>query len=246
MKAYGLIISAIVLLISCGNDNSNFDMNIRLSYDDSPLIMTQDYSYPDGRTIRFNRVSFFISNLIVSDGTEVKRLIDAQHINLTQSHIDESSAQAGYQVISSEVELPSINSVSFNLGLTPEQNGQAPSDYPIDSDLSNSAEYWVGWESYVFAKIEGLIDLDNDGIVESTFALHLGSDEIMRTIDLATIDDSGDSYDLKINLDVQDIFMDGTNTYNIVETTNIHSLAQINQANFLINNWERALENSGN
>ncbi len=246
MKAYGILLSTMIILMSCGDDKSGFDMTVKLSYDESPLVMTQDYIYPDGRTIRFNRVSFFISDLSVSDGTESVQLIEAQHLNLTQSHVDRESALAGYQVISEDVELPAIISASFNLGLTSEQNAQAPSDYPIDSDLSNSAEYWVGWESYVFAKIEGLIDLDDDGTPESTFALHLGSDEIMRTIEIGTLNDSGDSYELNIDLDVEEIFNDGATTYDIVETTNIHSLTQIAQANFLINNWERALENSNN
>ena len=246
MKAYGVILLALIIVTSCGDDESNFDMTIKLSYDDAPLVMTNDYTYPDGRTIRFNRVSFFISKLNVSDGTESVQLLDAQHVNLTQSHIDEERASEGYQVISNDVELASINSISFNIGLTADQNGQSPSDYPVDSDLSNSAEYWVGWESYVFAKIEGLIDLDNDGTPESTFALHLGSDEIMRTVDIENLSDSRDSYSLNIDLDVKQIFNDGTTTYDIVETTNIHSLNQIAQANFLIKNLERALENSNN
>ena len=138
--------------------------------------------------------------------------------------------------------MPTISTATFNLGLTPAQNALAPNDYPVDSDLSNSAEYWIGWESYVFAKIEGLVDLDNDGNPESTFALHLGSDDIMRSITMEEIDQNGDTYTLDIDIDLQNIFERNGDVFDIVETTNIHSLAQINEANFLIDNWQSAIQ----
>ena len=242
MKTLFTLLFLTLILISCGDDTSQFDMNVQLSYDNSPLIMTQDYVYPDGRTIRFNRVSFFISDLSVSDDIESVELLEAQHINLTQSHVDAESAAMGFQVISENLEMPAITSATFNLGLTPTQNALAPNEYPIDSDLANSAEYWIGWESYVFAKIEGLVDLDNDGTPESTFAFHLGSDEIMRTITMNGLDQSGDNYSLDIDIDVRSIFENDGSVFDIVETTNIHSLAQINEANFLIDNWQAAIQ----
>lgn len=231
-----------LLLISCGDDTSQFDMNVQLSFEDSPLVIAQDYTYPDGRTIRFNRVSFFISDLRVSDGIESVELIEAQHINLTQSHLDADAAEIGFQVISENLDMPTISSATFNLGLTPNQNALAPNDYPTDSDLSNSAEYWIGWESYVFAKIEGLVDLDDDGNPESTFALHLGSDDIMRSVTMEEIDQNGDNYTLDIDIDLLSIFERNGTVYDIVETTNIHSLAQIDEASFLIDNWQAAIQ----
>ena len=242
MKAQIVLLFLAILIVSCGDDTSQFDMNVQLSFEDSPLIMAQDYTYPDGRTIRFNRVSFFMSDLTVSNGTESVELFEAQHINLTQSHVDAASAAVGFQVISEDLEMSDISSATFNLGLTPAQNAMAPNEYPVESDLSNSAEYWIGWESYVFAKIEGLIDLDNDGNPESTFALHLGSDDIMRTITMDGLDQSGDNYSLDIDIDVQSIFESNGAVFDIVETTNIHSLVQINEANFLIDNWQAAIQ----
>ena len=191
---------------------------------------------------RFNRVSFFMSDLRVSDGIESVELIEAQHINLTQSHLDAEAAERGFQVISESLDMPTISTATFNLGLTPAQNALTPNDYPVDSDLSNSAEYWIGWESYVFAKIEGLVDLDNDGNPESTFALHLGSDDIMRSITMEEIDQNGDTYTLDIDIDLQNIFERNGDIFDIVETTNIHSLAQINEASFLIDNWQSAIQ----
>ena len=242
MKTPIAVLFLTLLLISCGDDTSQFDMNVKLSFDDAPLVIAKDFTYPDGRTIKFNRVSFFISDLRVSDGIESVELIEAQHINLTQSHLDAEAAERGFQVISESLDMPTISTATFNLGLTPAQNALTPNDYPVDSDLSNSAEYWIGWESYVFAKIEGLVDLDNDGNPESTFALHLGSDDIMRSITMEEIDQNGDTYTLDIDIDLQNIFERNGDIFDIVETTNIHSLAQINEASFLIDNWQSAIQ----
>ena len=163
MKHFIVLCFFVITLLSCGDDSSQLDLNISLAYNDDPLVMTQGYEYPDGRLVKFNRVSFFISDLTVSDGIESQQLIDARQINLTQSHTDLQGAMEGLNILSESINFSNINQLNFNLGLTPEQNGLTPTDYPNSSDLSNSAEYWLGWSSYVFAKIEGLIDLDNDG-----------------------------------------------------------------------------------
>ena len=126
MKTPIAVLFLTLLLISCGDDTSQFDMNVQLSFDDSPLVIAQDFTYPDGRTIRFNRVSFFMSDLRVSDGIESVELMEAQHINLTQSHLDAESAKRGFQVISESLDMPTISAASFNLGLTPAQNALAP------------------------------------------------------------------------------------------------------------------------
>ena len=56
------------------------------------------------------------------------------------------------------------------------------------------------------------------------------------------IDQNGDTYTLDIDIDLQNIFERNGDIFDIVETTNIHSLAQINEASFLIDNWQSAIQ----
>lgn len=231
---------SIFLLTSCSENESELSLNFKMQYDNEPLIILNDYIYPDGRAIRFTRVSFFISELTVRSTTDEIVVLDIDMINLSASHMDLEGAQEGISIEKEELEIEDIESVSFNLGLTEEQNSKIPADYSPENPLSNSAEYWPGWQSYVFAKIEGFIDMDNDGTAESTFAMHLGTDEIKRSI-IITNDEDEDEIELDFSIDLQNIFSNNE-IYDIVTTPNIDSPFHLDEANFLINNWKIELE----
>lgn len=241
MKRIMLLITIVILTMSCSNKESDLSMDFTMTYDNQPLVILENYNYPDGRTIRFTRVSFFISELVIANGIEEVLLSEVNMINLTSSHMDLTGAEEGVSIEYEKLDIENINEVRFNLGLSAAQNSKIPADYPIDNPLSNSAEYWPGWSSYVFAKIEGFIDTDNDGTAESTFAMHLGSDQIKRNIVVSNNSDQ-DDIDLEFKIDLKKIF-EGDQVYDIIGTPNIHSPAQLEEANFLINNWKKQLEN---
>jgi len=51
-----------------------------------------------------------------------------------------------------------------------------PADYATTHPLGNTAEYWVDWNSYIFAKIEGKTDTMPDSIerFDGSFVFHVG------------------------------------------------------------------------
>ncbi len=234
------LLGLIILLSSCSEDPKDVQLNFKLKYDGEPLVMLDEYVYPDGRPIKFTRVSFYLSDVQAIDDGQSQEILDVAMINLAESHATMGGANDGYTLLIEDQDIENLDAIRMNIGLTSEQNGKAPNDYDIDNPLSNTGEYWIGWESYIFAKIEGLIDMDRDGTTEKTFALHLGSDEIMRTITFDNINmNESDQYDLNFEIDVKNIFENGA-VYDIETTPNIHSLNQINQANQLIDNWAQA------
>ncbi|MBT8229803.1 MAG: hypothetical protein KJO50_06040 [Bacteroidia bacterium] len=229
---YSIIALSALFLSSCGDDPTDLTMNFKLEYGGEPLVMFDEYSYPDGKTMNFTRFSFYISELaIIKDGnsTEIK---DVDYIDLTMYNIDNEASETGYDYIIRDLEDVDFDAISFNIGLTPEMNSTVPADYNSSNPLSLSGEYWLNWESYIFAKIEGNIDLDGDGSLETGVALHLGSDPILRNIRFDNLD--GDN-EVDIVIDLKDVFDDGS-VYDIASTPRIHSLSQIEQATELIDN----------
>ena len=58
-----------------------------------PLVMQQDYRYPDGRKVRFTRVSFYISDLTFSGDDRAVLIKDVDFVDLTSSHSSLNNAQ---------------------------------------------------------------------------------------------------------------------------------------------------------
>jgi len=232
MKLLSITALLSLLLFSCGSDKEELSVNFKLNHDSEPLVMFEEYEFGEagGTPFEVTRFSFYISNVnLIIDG-ESQRFVDVDFIDLSESHSSLERANEGFDYVLGETE-GDASSISFNLGLTPEQNATVPTDYPSSNVLSKTGEYWPGWESYVFVKIEGNIDVDRDGTKEQGFALHLGSDDVLRST-------SGDySDDLTITFDLKDIFSCNGELYDLESMPMIRSLAQLGEAMSLADNF---------
>lgn len=230
-----LIITA--SLLSCGDDTRDLDLNFKLTYEGEPLVMLDEYTFPSGELIKFTRFSFYISNLSSSLGSMSTEIKDVDLINLTASHSNLASALEGLTYQIKDIKEESGQSIDLLLGVDAELNKSIPSNFTGNHPLANSGEYWIAWDSYIFFKIEGIVDLDGDGITETNVALHIGSDQASREVSVPLT--SNDNIDLII--DVNEIFQNETSIFNIVDNPQIHSLSQIDQANFLMDNFSKQL-----
>ena len=239
MKRLLLLLTLPSLLVFQGCKDDPIDLNIQffLTYGDEPLVMLQDYTYPDGRLMRISRVSFYLSDVAVSTKDGNHEITDVAFLDLTNSHATAESAARGYQYYSETLEIENPESLRFNVGLTNEQNSTSPADYTSDHPLSLTGEYWTGWQSYIYVKVQGMIDLDNDGEPETGMALHLGSEPILRTMELNFPDDSGS---MDVVIDIKQFF-EGDSIFDIDSSPQIHSLEQIEAAVELIDNFCEAM-----
>ncbi len=229
---------AILTFGSCDEDDkTNVSLIFKLEYGGEPLVMFQDYAYPDGKTIQFTRFSFYLSDLTYRSSEDVQEIEPVDFVNLTSSHTDLSSSMEGFQYRTDKVDVSKIEEISFNMGLTESQNQSVPADYASGHPLARPGEYWVAWDSYIFAKIEGWIDLDNDGEAETGIALHLGSNEVMQEINLP-VSTTGGTID--IIFDLKSAF-EGDQIYDIEANPQLHSLSQLPAATELARNLSNSI-----
>lgn len=248
MKYLSLLLLLLISIGSCKNNDKGDDqicLNFKLVYNDDPLVMFQEYDYPQGNKIYFSKVSFYLSNLTIwnddtPSGSQFS-ITENDLIDLTNSHIDASTAEEGL-TLTYDTPTQNIDQVYFQVGLNSIDNATVPTDHTSDNDLSKAGEYWPGWKSYVFVKIEGMIDLDGDGVLEKQVALHLGSDDAQRELITAMLDNQND---LKFKIDLQKVFNQNGNIYDIAGTPAIHTIDDINSGdaiNFLADGFIRAFE----
>lgn len=232
------LFASTIFLTSCGSDEEQqINLNFKLQYDNAPLVMFEEVEYPDGRNFEFTRFSFYISDVNLVSGGEAEQILDVAYLDLTTSHSTAVDAEAGYDLTIDFEGNSNYDEIQMNFGLTDAQNDTKPEDYGSNSPLSLSGEYWSSWESYVYVKIEGRMDLDNDGVSDGV-ALHLGSDVIRRAI---SVDQLNSTENLTFTIDTKKIFERNGEIYDIDTTPRIHSLSQLDQATILMDNFVNSI-----
>ena len=119
--------------------NTSGSFKNEVTYTISTDIITLN-AYPDGRKVQFTRFSMFLSDVRLFSGSEQIELAEVDFVNLTSSHSDATGANNGFRYKSTQVELASIDEISFNVGLTETQNSTVPADYASSHPLARPGE----------------------------------------------------------------------------------------------------------
>ena len=247
-----LSLTTLVFLVSCEDDapvtpqKANLHLRLALNYSGEPLVMFEPYTLNDSVRVLFSRFSMYITDLELSNGSSPGiPLEEIGFHNLTDNFLDAQSAVEGYSLEFQDIEPGVYSGLKFGLGLPPDLNGMQPEDFEMDHPLHAPEEYWLGWQSYVFVKIEGKIDADSDPEeFEGNMALHLGGDQIFRTVQLnETINlESGKTTEAVLNIDLFDMFHPAdSEAYDLLARPMIHSTSHLPQANELVDNLANAI-----
>jgi hypothetical protein len=230
MKIYRLVfyILGVFIILGCSDkEDSTGDLNITMNliYNGEPLIMFQDYEYPDGRTINFSRFSLYLSDMKLDE----QLISDVGFYTITDSHVDLAGATAGYQWQIKDIEPGNYNSLNFGVGVNETQNAKDPGLFESGHPLAKPAEHWFSWSSFIFLKLEANMDSNNDGNNDFPLALHLGADDAYRIINLnKAIKITGDeTSETNIIFDLYEFLGGNDNTYDVDSNPQIHSLEQL-------------------
>ena len=225
-------------------------LRFNLMYNGETLSMGRLYEYPTGEQFEFSRFDMYMSDLALrtSDGNELI-LQEVDYLQMTNTFRDEASAQQGYLYAIAGVAPGDFQSVQFNIGISPEMNETTPSDYPVSHPLGRVGDYWdgEGWMSYIFASIEGRINIDTSNPdLEQGIALHLGSNNAFQEVKIdnafSFANEEGDEQIVNINIDLVDLFVsDSGDIYDIISVPSTHSVAQIPQVITLSNNLKNSI-----
>ena len=232
-----LFISALIGILSfigCnedGADEVNVEINFTLTYDGNPIPSFQQVPYPLGYDVFFTKYSLFLSDIRLKTSEGNLELSEVEFLDLLTNVNTEDLATRGKNFIYQGIPSGTYNGLSMNIGVPANINQTQPSEYDSSNPLSNNGEYWVGWSSYIFHKIEGKIDEDGDGEFEKGLALHIGSDQAFRQIDLdKNISIDSENRIIKVVIDLKEALKIGDSHYDILARPQIHSLEHLPHA----------------
>jgi hypothetical protein len=238
----------ISFLSSCGDkisDTGKLDINFKMTYDGVPLQLLKKYKYPDGKSLFFNRFSFMVSEIELANSSGSTQKDETIFVNLGDSHSTEAGVKAGQTISLDGLTTGNYTKFKMCIGVPRSKNAKSPADFQPTDPLSQTAEYWAGWKSYIFARTEGFIDTNNDGVENQGFSLHTGADEAYICFNNAiNIEITDEANMINVNFDLKKLFQNGTEIYDIKANPQIHSLSQSPQVKILSNNLLSSLSTS--
>jgi hypothetical protein len=186
-----------------------YNLTFKATYGGETLVKYKDYNYGDTTfPVLFSRFRTYISDLalIKADGTTypLKDVVEVDFFpdNATTETALTPSFDLG------EVPAGEYTGIRYGLGVRPDLNAKRPNDYENGHPLKNEIEYWQSWKSYIFTKIEGQADKDNNGSDDIYFQYHTGADPVYKTFSIAypiTIED-GKNTQSTLVFDLKKIF----------------------------------------
>lgn len=228
---FAFCLFSFTLISSCHDLNdaaTNVSLNIKLSYDGEalPAFETKDYGIKS--RVFFTKYSFFLSDIVAIGKSGSEKLSDVLFVDLLKDVNSRDLAEKGFSAKLEQIPAGNYMGLRFHIGIRPELNKTKPAEYESANPLSNNAEYWVGWSSYIFNKLEGKLDEDGDGLFETNIALHLGSDMAFRTVDINqafTLREGSDT--ITVELDLKKILTINGAFFDLMKTHQIHSIEQL-------------------
>jgi len=231
MKYLRILIIAVVglaIIQACSPEEKegSLEFNFKLVYDGSPLVAGQVYEYPLGFEFFVTKFSMFLSELSIENSTTSLNISDAIYLDLAAEQFDSETAQDGATIRFENIPENEYTTMNVSLGLPGTLNSTNPTDYMTDSPLSNTGEYWAGWESYIFHKLEGKMDPDGDGELDAGIALHIGSNDAYRsrTIDKSIVVNGGETTVVEIEIDLKNVLLVEGQAFDLKETPQVHHL----------------------
>lgn len=207
-----------------------------------PFILNNRYMH-NGKEMSISALKFFVSDLVLMKGNLGVSLKDIDIVDFS-SNTTVEAAEIGVSISDASIPVETYDGIRFGIGVPSDLNAQSPSDFSPNHPLSN--EYWSNWNSYIFHKIEGRYDDDNDPTdLEEGFTYHIGFDDYFRervfgNQEITVIE--GNTTEIVIELELSDLLKDADGLpINFSEVGYIHS--EENQdvyTNLIANNWMNA------
>jgi hypothetical protein len=249
MKKLWLILFAFPFLaVKCDPDPQpilclgTFNLNFKPIFNNKPFVINTVYEV-NGKKVRFSKFHFYVSSIEnTGAASDCNNPDDVVFVNMTTLD-DSTKAANGFSSTIKNRGVGNFQQLKMTLGINPTLNGKTPQDFVSSNPLSNSDEYWSSWKSYIFFKLEGLMDKDNNGTFETGVTYHAGSNEVTQSITIPK------SYEIK---NTEPAFMGGLsfevdvnkllNGFDLNTLNKIENLSQKEDMKKLMNNLSLSLK----
>ncbi|MEM7102992.1 MAG: MbnP family protein [Bacteroidota bacterium] len=250
MKYLSLLIFGFALISISGCEEEKGPANLQLVFkglfDGNTLVLNEDNTYVNGIPMRMSHLQFYIANIELKGdfGTIVK---DIDVVDFSQNHMNAATAAQGETMTFEDVPPGTYTGLKFGIGVPPALNSMQPAEFAVGHPLSNTADHWTAWNSFIFAKVEGRSDEDDDGIFSGSILYHTGGDDLYREYENNSgfILVEGETTTVTLTLDALELFYTATDTLDIINNGVSHTTpsdqVSVDISTFVMDNFIRAI-----
>ena len=164
----------------------------------NPYSTDSTYTNGFGDDYKFTFVRIYLSGFNLTDHDSVAQALPNQYllVDPQTSSYDLGAMQAGH-----------YHDFNITIGIDSVTNHSDPNTYSVESPLypQSPAMHWSWNSGYIFYKLEGVADTNNDGTFETTFSYHIGMDalkrEVSKTIHKEVMKDQDNPIQVTIDLE---------------------------------------------
>jgi len=223
-KLLALSLFAVLAFSCCKDDdvdccvtpvNGSLELNFATQTQNGNMILFQDFDLNDGTQLNINKLQFYISDIRLLKGSEEVKIGEVELVTF-ETHSNPAVASMGESFNFYDIPTGVYTGVKFGIGVDPDLNSNDPTYYNAlgtDHILRRGIDYWSTWNSYIFAKIEGFFDRNENGTAgggepEEEITYHTGTDELYRekTINIGIEILEGGSFSLPLIVDMDKVF----------------------------------------
>ncbi|MDE2771948.1 MAG: hypothetical protein OXI44_12405 [Bacteroidota bacterium] len=223
-----LFMVAAVLLLLAGCDSSatmngstNLTLNLKPEVNGSELSARSSATYDvNGATISFTSARMYLSEITLLESESISYTTDGEHITVpAKNDEDEDISHTVRDKIVLVKQDAGVNlydlgawpsgeyeGIRFKVGIAGTTNRIDPSQVPAEHPLSKQSDrnnHWNWNAGYLFLRIDGKVDVDNDGTPDDDWAVHLGTERFLKEVTLMqnfTLEEDSDAtLDISIN-----------------------------------------------
>lgn len=234
---------------SCNNEDDEItesttvELNFRGLFGNEDLLMiADDYAYEDMQ-VRFQLFQFYISDVtLIGDpdkGTIDQALVDIGLVSFEDVNNSEA-AQEGITISAEDIPPGKYNGIRLGIGVSEDLNATNPGLHPVGHPLTD--HYWTASSGYVFFKIEGNADLDQNGEFEEKLTFHTGTNELYRELTFSQAIEVGEgTTTIPFRVDLRKVLVRASDDFLDFRQTPIDHTSNPEVAQFLADNFANAL-----
>lgn len=185
-NGFWVVVLTAMIIVGCKKDEEEptqayLQFNLDFNVDGESLQFDSEYQI-NGTTMTFSAVNYYMGG-----------------IKLTQANGDVVDLSAQYllaglgagAVVNEPVDISNISNVQFFVGVDSITNAMTESDFtnrPAGDPLGmqNPSMHWSWSTGYRFLRVDGQSDTDGDGTPETPVEYHLGSNSMLKNINIST------------------------------------------------------------
>ncbi len=222
---------------------SDVQLTFKSLYDGQTLETAKDYTYGTF-PVRFSRFNVYISDITLLKGSEEVKLSEVEYLDFTPEDATTNVTKPVVIKYPNAALTGTYTGLRIGFGVKPDLNAKTPADFAPGHPLYRESEYWPGWKSYIFSKIEGAGFPNGAGTTALDLTYHCGGNQCYKTFtfqrDIVVADNSGQ---VTVAIDLKDLFTFNGQLFDIETTpTSSHGSGGVGLMEDLMGNFGNAIE----